>query len=207
MGKTMAEKLILIRHGEVEPRYRNRLIGATDISLGPEGMKQSAELAKHIDRLQPGRCFCSPMKRCLETAELSLSSAGVEIETDEDLREADFGEWEGMEFSEIAERSPDGVNKWALFEPGFGFPGGERMAGFLERVKSVSGRLTEVSEEKVVAFTHGGVIRFMICHLLGLDSSKYVSFNIRHASVTVMDIFDGKGVLSALINAGDFTGE
>ena len=50
----------------------------------------------------------------------------------------------------------------------------------------------------MLAVTHGGVIRTMICHLLGLEPQQYVVFEVPYAALVVIDLFDGKGVLAAL---------
>jgi len=50
----------------------------------------------------------------------------------------------------------------------------------------------------VLAVAHGGVIRTMICHLLGLEPHRYVAFDVPYAALAVIDVFDGRGVLAAL---------
>ena len=50
----------------------------------------------------------------------------------------------------------------------------------------------------MLAVTHGGVVRAMICHLLGLEPRKYVAFRAPYAAIAAIDLFDGQGVLALL---------
>jgi broad specificity phosphatase PhoE len=58
--------------------------------------------------------------------------------------------------------------------------------------------LIHAEAQTVLAVTHGGVIRAMICHLLALEPRQYVAFDVPYAAMVVIDLFDGKGVLAAL---------
>jgi broad specificity phosphatase PhoE len=93
------------------------------------------------------------------------------------------------------------VDRWATLAPDFAFPGGERLAGFLQRVRATADRLVAEPCETVLAVTHGGVIRAMLCYLLGLDPRQYVVFHVGYAALAVIELFDGQGVLSALESA------
>jgi alpha-ribazole phosphatase len=129
----------------------------------------------------------------------SARCAGLDPHIDADLRETDFGEWEQKSFEEAAESAPPGlIDKWAVFDHDFRFPQGERLGDFLERVAGATDRLAAINAETVVVMTHGGVIRTMICHLLGIDPRHYLLFNVDHASITTLSIHQGRGVLAEL---------
>ena len=99
--------------------------GSTDICLSDRGHLQASASASAIQDYHPERCFCSPLKRCLETIQPSSS---IPIEILPDLREVNFGSWEGKTFDEIQTADPAAVNQWAEFDPAFAFPGGEPLA-------------------------------------------------------------------------------
>jgi len=192
----MAERLLLVRHAQVGAAYTGRLVGATDPPLDPAGQTQTRALAGRVMRLVPQVCYCSPMQRCRQTA--SAVAPELPLDVDPDLREIDFGQWENRSFAEAAAADPSLVARWAAFDPDFAFPGGERVGSFLRRVHAAADRLRQVEVQTVLVVTHGGVVRTMICHLLGLESRKYVAFDVRYAAMAVIDLFDGKGVLAAL---------
>ena len=190
----MAEKLFLVRHALTDLRTDGLLLGPTDAPLSDIGERQAAALRGAMRRRNPDRCLCSPLQRARQTAEL----AGLPAEVDPDLREVDFGQWEGMTFAEVAASDPQGAERWAAFNLDFAFPGGDRLDDFLSRVSALAGRLAADPVQRIAVVTHGGVIRAMICHLLGLDRKSYVLFDVQPASLTTIDLFGSTGVLSGL---------
>jgi broad specificity phosphatase PhoE len=193
----MAERLILIRHGDLGEGCRGRYIGRTDAPLSPEGRRQAAALAKELGRLGGTRILCSPLLRARETAAFALA-ANAAFTIDDDLREIDFGRWEAMSFAEIAAADTAAVEGWAALDEDFTFPGGEGIGAFRKRVGAAAGRIVADPAGTIVAITHGGVIRLLICLLLGLGYRHYLLFDVRPGSISEITIEGGKGVLTRL---------
>lgn len=194
----MAEKLILIRHGALAAEYAGRHIGRADIGLSEAGKRQAEALGGYFQGLESVRVMVSPLRRAVETAEIALSSANRRFDIDEGLCEIDFGGWEKKTFDEIHAADPENAARWGRFEKDFAFPGGESLSGFIDRVGALARRLASHPAPTVAAITHGGVIRFLICHFLGLSPRDYLLFQVDFASITAMDLFDGAGVLTRL---------
>jgi len=193
----MAQRLILIRHGDLGEGCRGRYIGQTDAPLSPEGRHQAAALAKELGRLGGARILCSPLLRTRETAGIALG-ADRTFAIDDDLREISFGRWESMSFAQIAAADPAAVEGWASLDEDFTFPGGESIGAFRKRIGEAAGRIAADPTGTVVAVTHGGVIRLLICLLLGLDYRHYLLFDVRPGSLSEITIEGGKGVLTRL---------
>ncbi|HYW79396.1 MAG TPA: histidine phosphatase family protein, partial [Thermoguttaceae bacterium] len=139
--------------------------------------------------------FVSPMRRAVETA----GAFDHALQHDPDLREIDFGRWEGRSFDEISASDRESqIDRWSRFDPQFSFPDGESLGKFVTRIAQAADRLASDASDTVVAITHGGVIRTMICHLLGLEPKNYLLFDVKPASITTIDLFDGRGVLTGL---------
>jgi alpha-ribazole phosphatase len=104
-----------------------------------------------------------------------------------------------MSFEETRALDPAAVERWARGEADFAFPGGERVADFVERTRAVGARLAADDADTVIAFTHGGVIRHLICHYLRLSDPRHpLMFDVRYASLTIIELHDGRGVLAGL---------
>ncbi len=204
---TERKTLILLRHGSTGHALHKRFIGRSDISLAAEGRRQVEALAPHICARKPDRCLCSPLLRARQTAKIVAGASGPGIEVVPDLREIDFGRWEGMTFEEISASEPELVDRWAAWDEDFAFPDGESLQDFLKRVRRAAMRLVEDTASRILAVTHGGVIRVMICHLLGLSESRHLLFDIKPASLTTIELFDGHGVLTELRNPPQATDE
>jgi broad specificity phosphatase PhoE len=197
---SMKKTLVLVRHGSMGSEFEGRFIGKTDPSLAPEGCMRVKAMTAHVHERKPERCLCSPRRRALETAEILIDALGLGIAVDSDLEEVDFGRWEGMSFEEIVAADPELVNRWAAWDESFAFPGGESLSHFLERVNRMADRMVTDTARIILAVTHGGVIRAIVCHLLGLSGSHHLAFDVRPASVTVLEVVDGRGVLTGLNN-------
>jgi broad specificity phosphatase PhoE len=196
-GSIMAKRVILIRHGDLGKTRRGLYIGRTDAPLSEGGRRQAAVLAGALGRLNGARLLCSPLLRTRETAGIVLGAPDA-CDIDPDLREIDFGRWEGMGFAEIAAADPSTVERWAALDEAFAFPGGERIGDFRRRIEAVAGRMAADPAGTVVAFTHGGVIRFLICRFLGLEDRHYLLFDVRPGSLCELLLEGGRGILVRL---------
>ncbi len=190
----MAARLVLVRHAHPANGSTGRLIGSTDPLLDEQGEAQARCLADRVARLEPERCFSSPLARCRQTA--AAIAGPLPVRLDPDLREIDFGRWENRTFAEVAAAEPDLVARWAEYDPAFAFPDGEGLGGFQDRVSRVAGRLAGEQAGTVLVVSHAGVIRALVCQYLGLRPSQYVLFDVGHASITLIHLFDGRGVLA-----------
>jgi len=194
----MAERLILIRHGDLGARRRGRYIGRTDAPLSQEGRRQAAALAGPlVRRPDVASVLVSPLRRTRETAELALGR-GANFVVDPDLREIDFGRWEGMGFAKILAADPAAVDRWAALADNFAFPEGESIGNFRKRIGAAARRIAADPARTAVVVTHGGVIRFLNCHFLGLPDRAHLLFDVQPASISEIRIDGGKGVLTLL---------
>jgi alpha-ribazole phosphatase len=193
------QRLILVRHAQIVERHRGQLIGSTDVAIDPAGERVARALSPRIGRLRPQVGYCSPKQRCRQTA--AIVAPGLALHVDADLREIDFGDWETRVFADVVAQDSRLLERWSAFDLDFAFPGGERIGDFWERVKAAADRLMRAEAETVLVVAHGGVIRAMLCHLLGLAPRHYVAFRVSYLATAVVDLYDGKGVLTSLEQA------
>lgn len=194
----MAEKLILLRHGDTGLEYQDRYIGHQDISMSEEGCRQIEALTDLIRSAEPDICVSSPLQRCRTAAEIIHQKLNIPVHYDPGLKEVDFGDWEGLTFWEIAAIWPDQVSQWARFDAKFSFPGGESFVEFLQRVKRVADMLAAAPEKSILVCTHGGIIRSLICHFLRLQPDQYILFKVKHASLATLELNGNQGILAGL---------
>ncbi|HOX15079.1 MAG TPA: histidine phosphatase family protein [Smithellaceae bacterium] len=194
----MAKKLIMIRHGALHDQYSGRFMGKTDVGLSSAGRSQAAAISGLIRSINEAHIIVSPLCRALETARIALESLNQSFDVVSDLHEIDFGAWEGKTFSEISAIDPPAVSGWSNFDQNFVFPDGEALQSFMQRMRRLARWITTDPAETVVAITHGGVIRFLICHFLGLEPRHYLLFGVDPASVSIIDLFGQTGVLTRL---------
>jgi alpha-ribazole phosphatase len=189
----MPEKdLYLLRHGETGKQ--GRYIGSMDVPLSETGREQVRGTAKLLRRKNIDTIFSSPMRRCRQTCELlEIDCPNVVSPL---LREVDFGQWEGKSFGEIVACDPAGVDRWTSDPETFCFPGGEPLAAFRHRVSTFKKILDNNNGKRLLLVAHGGVIRHLLCSLMGLPSEKYLLFDVQPGSFTSLRVYSDGAVLT-----------
>lgn len=189
----MPEKdLYLLRHGETGKQ--GRYIGSTNVPLSETGREQVRGTAKLLRRKNIETIFSSPMLRCRQTCELlEMDCPNV---VNHLLQEVDFGLWEGKNFTEIVDDDPAEVDRWVSDPETFCFPGGESIAAFRSRVSAFKKILDGSDEKQLLLVAHGGVIRHLLCLLMGLPSEKYLLFDVQPGSYSSLRIYSEGVVLT-----------
>jgi len=164
---------------------------------------QAKAVCSHVARMPVVSLYSSPALRARETLQPLLDEdPSRQVVVLPDLQEIDFGQWEGLSFDEIQAQAPERVAEWAKGSLDFSFPGGESLELFWRRVCQVGDQLRAASEESAVVMTHGGVIRYLICHFLGLPPEKHRCFQVDLGSLTTLTFFEGVAVLKGLNDHG-----
>ncbi len=155
-------RIHLIRHGATDANYRGQYIGCkTDLPLSPEGLNELRLLKDDIEYPEIERLYSSPMLRCRQTG--AVLYPDMDLIPVEDLREYDFGSFEGKTAAEL-ESDPSFI-PWTsgrLSSP----PGGEENAAFIKRLcvglhKIVIDMINDgVTDAGVIM--HGGAIMMLL---------------------------------------------
>jgi probable phosphoglycerate mutase len=145
-------RLVLARHGETEWSRDGRHTGRTDIPLTDLGREQARGLARVLGERTFSRVLSSPLQRATETAR--LAGFGDRLELDDDLREWDYGVYEGRTRLEIAQEIP-GWTVWS--RP---IVGGETLDQLGARADRVIAALLPTGGD-VLIFSHGHFLRVL----------------------------------------------
>ena len=167
--------LLLIRHGQTQGNLEGRYIGChTDESLcaaGREALKKAA--------LPPVlTVVCSPMKRCLETADILYPGRPRQIVSD--FRECDFGAFEGKNYAELNGRAD--YQAWIDSGGALPFPGGESQAEFSRRtLRAFEALLPDLWETDAAIIAHGGTV-MAIMEAYALPRRGYFEYQASNGS-------------------------
>jgi broad specificity phosphatase PhoE len=153
-------EVVLIRHGQTEWSRDGRHTGRSDIPLTEHGREQAEALRSAVEDRAPALVLVSPLSRALDTS--ALAGFADRAETDPDLVEWDYGEYEGLTSPQICERRPD----WSLWRDGC--PGGESPGEVGARADRVLARLWELDGDAMV-FSHGHFLRVLASRWVGLE--------------------------------------
>jgi broad specificity phosphatase PhoE len=170
-------EIVLVRHGETEWSRTGRHTGHTDVPLTDEGRCEAEAIGAVLRERPFALVLTSPLERAAETCRLAgMGEAAVERD---ELREWDYGEYEGRKTSDIRQERPE----WSLWRDGV--PGGETLADVGERADRVIGELKSV-EGNVVLFAHGHLLRVLAAKWLGLEPDAGRLFALDPGTISVL---------------------
>jgi phosphoserine phosphatase len=178
----VTEQLILVRHGETVHNVAGIAQGWGDSELSERGQRQVARLAERLKSFAPDAIFSSTLNRARTTAETIASIVGLEVRLVEDLREMNYGRWEGQNFLEIRRNEEPVYRRW-IAEPDFRCPEGESHSDVLARVRRALDLIN--GSRRPVLVTHGTAIRIATTALLELPLSASRHFAQDNASINV----------------------
>jgi broad specificity phosphatase PhoE len=194
-------RLLLARHGLTMANQQDRYIGRTDPPLSPKGLAQAQALAVRLAGEGLAAIHSSPQLRARQTADAVARACEMDVKVEPDLREIDFGCWEGLTRAEIVARYPEQMQAWQADPAVEPAPhGGESLAKTAHRAKMVYERILSCHDEgdAVLMVAHGGVLQALLCEALGPCLRARWSYLLKAAALSELRIFDGQAVLVSL---------
>ena len=190
--KAAQHSIYLLRHGKIAGPAA--LYGRTDVPLSALGEQQVQLQLARLTNLQ--QVISSPSQRCLQTAQAMARRSECPLHIDDDWRECDFGRWDGVPFDQIAS------HYWPELEAFWQAPGthtlpqAEPLSAMQKRVSARWQSLLKSTPQATLLVTHGGVIRLILCDVLGLDwrnGAVYSQWQIPYGSLTKITLADVEG--------------
>jgi broad specificity phosphatase PhoE len=169
--------ICLARHGETAWSLSGQHTGLTDLPLTERGELNAHSLGRRLQGITFAKVFTSPLKRAVRTCE--LAGFGGEAESDCDLLEWNYGQYEGRRTKEIHEQRPG----WQLFRDGC--PGGETPDQVGARADRIVGRIRNVRGD-VLLFSSGHFLRVLTARWLGFDAGAGRFFMLDTASLSIL---------------------
>ena len=155
-------EFILVRHGKTEYNERRQYCGALDPDLsvlGRQELEHSA-IRAYLEEHTPDMVFCSPMRRTLQTAAILLDGRDVPLVAVPELREIDFGDFEGRSYEEM--KDDPAYTAWLDTNCEGPIPGGDFPESFRDDVEVCFESLMETCRtervERALIVSHGGVL-------------------------------------------------
>lgn len=135
----------------------------------------------------------SPLRRCAEFAEELARRHTLPLERDERLKEIGFGEWEGCTAEQLTAHDPDMLMNFYRDPVGHRPPGAEPLTDFRRRVTAVWEELLDCHcGRHLLIVAHAGVMRMILCQVLGMPEERMFSILVPNAGVTRIRV-DGTG--------------
>lgn len=189
----------VVRHGESTWNADGRYQGQTDVPLSPVGVLQAAALAERLTGQTFGAVYASDLARASQTAHMVVErlTGSPPVQTDSGLREIDVGDLAGLALPEIEAKHPGYLtalraDPWATRRPG-----GESMEDLFTRCGAAFGNLRRQHPgERVLVFTHGGVVRVAVGLALGgVPNNAWARLSVTNTSITRVLLGESSGTL------------
>ena len=175
--RTSLPDVYLVRHGETEWSLSGQHTGLTDLPLTEKGEEQVRQLRPRLTATIFAKVLSSPLQRAMRTCQ--LSGYGSAVDTDPDLIEWNYGDYEGKTRPQILAQRPD----WVIFRDGC--PNGESPTDVGIRADRVLSRIREV-DGNVLVFSSGHFLRVLMARWLGLEPSGGRYFKLGTATLSVI---------------------
>ena len=179
-------RLIFVRHGETPWNVTLQYQGQGNVPLNERGQEQARRAAERLRRFEVAALYSSDIVRAWQTAKIvgaALSRTPVAMP---ELREIDVGQWEGHTPEELYRRFPDHMAEYKRDPARTVRIGGESYAQLQARALVALNYLQETHQqgETIVAVSHGGTIRALLCHVIGLDLGLFGRMWLDNGSLT-----------------------
>jgi len=193
-------ELIMVRHGTTKMNEPGIYYGWTDAPLNEKGIEQALKLHHKLIEEPINRIYTSTLSRARMTAEIIKGNRELSIFPRECLREMNFGEWEGLSYTQIEQNDPALYKMWCADWIDFCIPGGESARMVHQRVKvEIDHIIKENKSGRVLVISHHGCIRSIISYLLGSDLEGYWHYKVEAGCLCRIQILDeGYCVLTSL---------
>ena len=191
--------MLLLRHGQTAMSIDKRFSGSSNPELTDLGLSQARAAARHLAGSGATVVVSSPLTRARQTAALAAAALGVDVEVEDDLRETDFGDWEGHTFSEVGRRWPRELQEW-LGSTAVAPPYGESFDATTTRVRQARDRLlARHGGATLVVVSHVSPIKTLLRLALDAPASALYRMHLDLASVSHVQWFaDGPAVVRSM---------
>jgi probable phosphoglycerate mutase len=202
-----ATRLLLLRHGQTELSVQRRYSGRGNPTLTELGRQQADAAARYLaQRGGIAAVVSSPLRRCYETATAAAKALGRDVAVVDDLIETDFGGWEGLTFSEAAERDPELHRRW-LRDTSTEPPGGESFDHVNARVCRVRDRIVaDYGGSTVLVVSHVTPIKMLLREALDAGPAILYRLHLDLASLSIAEFYPDGASSVRLVNQTGYLG-
>ena len=191
-------EIILIRHGETEWNSQKRMQGHSNSDLSSVGQAQIQALGQWMKIVPFDHIYSSDSLRAKQTAEAITQFSGHVLKIDLRLREKNLGIFEGLTSEEARKRHPEVFRLFKTAGSKYVIDEGESTQQLQDRALEIVNEIRiKHPEERVLLVTHGGFIRVVMKHSLGLSLETPTRFLIRNTGVFRL-VWEDKWIVSQM---------
>ena len=199
-------QIVLVRHGATDWNLQGRCQGSTDRDLSDVGIRQADQIAELLSEQEINAIYSSSLRRAQQTAERISQPHKLPVLIEEDVRELDHGELEGLTFNEIKANYGDFLVRWRSEPAEICVPGGERLADVAERAWNGLNQIVQrhAYAERILVVSHNFPILGIVCRVSGTHLNEYRTFHLDPCGITRLK-YDGGDWDLTEVNGREYT--
>ena len=185
----MKSRIYITRHGETMWNMEKRFQGLGDSPLTVRGIEQAMKFRERMLEYEIDKIYTSTMRRAYTTAFIIRGNDDIPIEIDENIREMNFGIWEGVEYESAAQLEPKESYDFWNNPQNFESISGESFKDVAKRVADFLNMLiTKHKGEEIMVVSHGIIVCTIIMLILnkGIDEI-WQHPPIKQTSLTIIE--------------------
>jgi probable phosphomutase (TIGR03848 family) len=202
--------VLLLRHGRTTANAAGVLAGWTPgVQLDDAGTAQVAAVGERLAKVPLAAVVSSPLERCVQTAQAVTQGRDLQVQSDDRLGEARYGDWTGRTIKELSKEPLWKVVQQHPSAAVFPGDGGEGLAQTQARaVAAVRAWNATLGPHAVwLACSHGDVIKAILADALGLHLDQFQRIVVDPASISVITYTDTRPfVVRVNDTGGDVSG-
>ena len=149
----------------------------------------------------------SPLARCADFARALSRRQDIPLSLDPRLAELDFGDWEGQTPADLMATDAEALGRFWADPVAHPPPSGEPLLAFQARVLTAWDELLRQDrDDRTLVISHGGVIRVILCQVLGYPLGRLLELDVGHASLRGIRVRSEGAGAGAGVGVGDATG-
>ena len=195
-------KIMLVRHGLTEWNNLGKMQGSTDVHLSQDGLHQARLLAAHCPFHTADAIYSSPLSRAETTAMILSNKFNLHVEIVPELRETNFGDWEGKFLRDIAKEDPINFEKFFMQPAELKIPNAETFQQTqlraMDAVQKIIAKHSAEKNSQIIIVSHGAVNRAILCSFLDMPLNKMWSIAQFNTAVNILREDDGNWILELM---------
>lgn len=202
-SKTVTTVIDLLRHGDVEGgrKYRGQLDEPLS-ELGWEQLRRATEKKQNWQHI-----ITSPLMRCAEFANELAQTHSLPLQIKSEFKEVSFGLWEGKTAEELLNTEEIKIKDYWNDPIHITPPQGENLLDFEKRIMGIWKHMLDEHQGKhILLISHAGVMRIILCHLLGMPLTELFKLDVGLAKASRIQIehADEKSWPRLIFHGSDF---
>lgn len=188
-------KIMLVRHGVTFWNAIGKMQGSSDVHLSPDGLHQARLLAAHCPFFTADAIYSSPLARAQTTALVLANKFNLHVEIVPELREINFGDWEGKILRDIAQSDPINFERFFKQPDELEIPNAENVHDLQNRAMNALDKIIDnhksEKDSHIIIVAHGALNRAILCSLLDIPIRKMWMLSQFNTAVNIFREDDG----------------